>query len=623
MTFTATQVDAGRSAHRKGKILSSIPEFDEKQLAAARANAWHQDGIQLRAAEDARAWIGNFGLVLFAPRPLQLPIPAPSLVEAMQGRASVDTGAAELQTAVQLVGRLVADGSVLPLNLMGVVSDTPDFLVSAQVFSFIFTLRGDKLWKQPPSTTGAVKVSPLGLKAYQVLAEKGPLTAAQLASEMGREVTEAATLRVLTELWSQLRVIPLPQPEDQPTQWELTTKRFTKAIKAGANAGQPKALSTLISLYLAQAIAATEDEITTFLSPLTARSRLREVLHVLTGARQLDTIAVEGKTLLHIPGALNEHATSAQEPTTEETVAQSEVAVSQRPKKIGTGRIGTFGGGRKPIAAYRGKPESSFGEAPRRLTAGSKGTFRPVTRADGKIDRERRPFKKNDSQVKPSFSKPWNEARKTGHARLGGPAKSDSFSRFRKSAPGDREPLGPREQAGLPQEKRIYPKASFDRGNKPGGFTKRPFTPRTGKGESPRLGSFNREAKPPYTPRPAQDGGRSLPKRPYKPRAADADKRPFTKAPWVPKAEEGQGGTFKPRKPSGTYDRGGNGPRKGYSSKSGAKFGDTKTASQRFGAKKFQRAAGGKPPARGLSEKRVGSAPNARPNAITKPEHEE
>ena len=114
------------------------------------------------------------------------------------------------------------------------------------------------------------------------------------------------------------------------------------------------------------------------------------------------------------------------------------------------------------------------------------------------------------------------------------------------------------ELSGGIQEKRIYPKASFDRGNKPGGFTKRPFTPRTGKGESPRLGSFNREAKPPYTPRPAQDGGRSLPKRPYKPRAADADKRPFTKAPWVPKAEEGQGGTFKPRKPSGKYDRGGN-----------------------------------------------------------------
>ncbi len=43
---------------------------------------------------------------------------------------------------------------------------------------------------------------------------------------------------------------------------------------------------------------------TTFLSPLTARSRVREVLHALVGARQLETVVIEGKTLLHIPGGL-------------------------------------------------------------------------------------------------------------------------------------------------------------------------------------------------------------------------------------------------------------------------------------------------------------------------------
>jgi 23S rRNA pseudouridine2605 synthase len=57
------------------------------------------------------------------------------------------------------------------LNLMGVVGETPDFVVSAQVFSYIFTLRGDKAWKQPPSTSGPVKVSPLGLRAFEVLTE--------------------------------------------------------------------------------------------------------------------------------------------------------------------------------------------------------------------------------------------------------------------------------------------------------------------------------------------------------------------------------------------------------------------------------------------------------------------
>jgi len=69
-----------------------------------------------------------------------------------------------------------------------------------------------------------------------------------LTTQIGKEVTETAVLRSLTELWQHLRVIPVPQPDGAPTLWELTTTRFTKQIKAGANAGQPTALSALISL---------------------------------------------------------------------------------------------------------------------------------------------------------------------------------------------------------------------------------------------------------------------------------------------------------------------------------------------------------------------------------------
>ncbi len=52
--------------------------------------------------------------------------------------------------------------------------------------------------------------------------------------------------------------------------------------------------------------AATEEEIETFLSPLTARSKVRDVLHGLTAARQLENAVLEGKTLSYIPGALPE-----------------------------------------------------------------------------------------------------------------------------------------------------------------------------------------------------------------------------------------------------------------------------------------------------------------------------
>ena len=381
-----------------------------------------------------------------------------------------------------MVARLVGEGLALPLNLLGVPGDAPDFVVSAQVFSFVFTMRGDKAWKLPPSTSGAVKVSPLGLKVYEVVTERGPVSAAEVAQELGREVTEAAILRSLTELWSQLRVIPLLAQGEGSTLWELTSRRFTKAIKAGANAGQPTALSALVSLYLAQVFAATEEDITTFLSPLTARSRVREVLHALVGARQLETVVLEGKTLLHIPGGLPVAAGAADETAVEgeEPVA----AVVERPKKIGTGRIQSFKSEGKTASEFRGKPaERTFakpagrsfakpagrafekpagrGFAAKRPGAGPvKPSARFGARLDGKTDKERRPFKKDGAApragaAKKTFTKPWEEDRKP---RAAAPEKADAFTKFRRPAPEDRAPLGAREQAGLPVERRTPPR---------------------------------------------------------------------------------------------------------------------------------------------------------------------
>jgi hypothetical protein len=677
--------------------------MDEQQLAAARAKAWHQDGNPLLTAEAVREWLGNFGLVLFAPRPLQLPSPAPSLVEAMLGAPSAGPTAEQIEAAREMVGRLVADGTVLPLNLMGMTGETPDFVVSAQVFSYIFTLRGDKAWKLPPSTSGAVKVSPLGLKAFEVLTEHPSLTAAQIASEMGREASETATLRVLTELWSQLRVLPLLPAGEAPAVWELTTRRFTKAIKAGANAGQPTALSALISLYLAQAFAATEEEITTFLSPLTARSRLREVLHALTGARQLETLAVEGKTLLHIPGALADFAGAVPEmaatgeaaaDATGEDAANPASVTFARPKKVGTGRINSFKAERKPAEEFRGKPVRSFGtgaKPARSFGTGARparGAAKPASRfaakdarfaprADGKSDRERRPFRKDAAPVKPSFAKPWDEEKKARPVRSS--STPDSFRKFRKPEPEDRKPLGAREQAGLPPEKRSYPKASFGGGSKPGGFAKRPYAPRSAEGgerkpfkprsfEKPggfagkrpfaarpsgdgerapfKPRSFDRDAgdkgtrergakpggfgaKRPYAPRPAGDRGakpggfaakRAFTPRPAEGRPAEDGGRSLPKRPYKPRAADADQRIYTkapwvPKTESG--EKRPFKPGGKFAGKPGAKFGPKK-----FGAKKFGAGPGSKPPARGFAGKSGGPAKGARPYPRKRPEAE-
>ena len=437
------------------------------QLSETRLRQWHQQGEALLTMENLRGWINAAGLVLFVPRP-QIVAPAPSLVEAVLGEPVATPTIEQTGEARSLLARLVGEGLAVPLNLLGAgvgtihagaPGDTPDFVASTAVFSYVFTLRGDKAWKQPPTTSGAFRVSPLALATHEALSRRGPLSAYDLSTEVGKEVTEAAVLRSLGELWTHLRVLPLAQPNGTATLWELSSARFTKQIKAGANAGQPSALSALISLYLGQAVVASEDEIESFLAPLASRSRIREVIHALLSARQLDTVAVEGRTMLHVAGSLPaflapEAATGDAEA---QTVAGGEGVVEAvaaddaqgasaqgaegapritkfipRPRKIGTGYLAKakpvqFGAtpfaashfpaskagapqfGAKPGSFERGtKP--GFGAKP-----GFKAGFKPRAGSVPAPDRERRPFSKpaaSGFDKTGGINKPWEEEKR-------------------------------------------------------------------------------------------------------------------------------------------------------------------------------------------------------------------
>ena len=361
-----------------------------QQLAAARLTHWHQNAEPILTINMLRDWLNASGLVLYIPRAQQLSSPAPSFVESILGVPTPAPTLAETEEPRSLLARLIADGGAIPLNLLGTASgsgtETPDFIVSPLAFPYIFTLRGDKAWKQPPATSGPSKVSPLALATYNLLAERITMSAYDLATQLGKEVTETAVLRALTELWSHLRVLPIPQPDGAATLWELTTTRFTKQIKAGANAGQPTALSALISLYLGQAIVATEDEIETFLSPVAARSRIRDVVHALISARQLETIAIEGRTVLHVNGELpGFFASSAPAPDEANAIAIPEA----EDETGGPARI------------------KKFVPKPRKTGTGftAKSEVKPYSREN--TDRERRPFTRESSR--PSFNKPWEE----------------------------------------------------------------------------------------------------------------------------------------------------------------------------------------------------------------------
>jgi hypothetical protein len=448
----------------------SIPEATNPaiptaaQLSETRLKQWHQQGEALLTMENLRSWINTAGLVLFVPRP-QIVAPAPSLVEAVLG-APVATPTIEQTTeARSLLARLVAEGLAVPLNLLGAGAgtihagapgDTPDFVASTAVFSYVFTLRGDKAWKQPLVTSGAFKVSPLALATHEALSQRGPLSAYDLTTEVGKEVTEAAVLRALGELWTHLRVLPLAQAGENATLWELSGARFTKQIKAGANAGQPSALSALITLYLGQAVVASEDEIESFLAPLAARSRIRDVIHALLSARQLETVAVEGRTMLYVAGALP--AFLAPEAATVEGLAADVVAgesavevdaaadaestgegapritkFSPKPRKIGTGYLAKAkpsNVGAKPGPYERGTKtgfgaKSAFGAKP-----AFKAGFKPRSDAGPAPDRERRPFSKPAAGFDKTaafkktggFDKPWEEEKRRRLAAVARPS---------------------------------------------------------------------------------------------------------------------------------------------------------------------------------------------------------
>lgn len=509
---------------------SAIPTA--AQLDDTRLKQWHQQGEALLTIENLRAWINAAGLVLFAPR-LQIAAPAPSLVEAVLGAPNPSPTLEQTAEARSLLARLVAEGLAVPLNLLGpgagtvhaaAPGDTPDFVASTAVFSYVFTLRGDKAWKQPPVTSGALKMSNLALAIFEALSRRGPLSAYDLSTEVGKEVTEAAVLRALGELWTHLRVVPLAQPNGAPTLWELASTRFTKQIKAGANAGQPSALSALISLYLGQAAVASEEEIQSFLSPLASRSRVRDVIHALLSARQLETIAVEGRTMLHVAGALPAFLAPQAAVTTTEpgaTTEQIEVEATSprdadviagdvpritkfvaKPRKIGTGYLA------------KAKP-SKFGAKPGPFERGSKPSskpsFKPREGFTPSSARERRPFSKPAS---PGFDKPWDEekSRRLAAARKPSEVRDNEGASAADAA-----------ESTAPRAPRVYKPRTEGGGERRTFGSKPAFRGKPSFGDKPRFGSDSRPRRD-SAPRGESDG--RPPRREFTPREQSGDARP-------------------------------------------------------------------------------------------------
>jgi hypothetical protein len=276
-------------------------------LEAARTERMRQSGLGALTLEDARTWIEETGLCLFLPKRQYSGSLAPSFVEAVAGQHNAAPDPAQIALAEELLVRLEQDGIAVRLNLLGHPGEQPDYVVAAWVLPYVYALRGDRDWRRSPQLTGSRQVSPLAIQAYKRL-EAGDTTIAELTRVLGREVSEVAVLRAITELWQQLRIIPTFSAPGKPAQWQLLRHRFQKAIAEGASTSQVTAISVLASIYLQAVIAATMEEVEIFLSPLTARSKIREVLRGLVATRQVHTLNMGHAPHYYVAGTLPEFA---------------------------------------------------------------------------------------------------------------------------------------------------------------------------------------------------------------------------------------------------------------------------------------------------------------------------
>jgi 23S rRNA pseudouridine2605 synthase len=278
-----------------------------EQLEASRSERMRQNGRGQITLEDARTWLEETGLCVFLPRKQFSSFIAPSFVEAVAGERNAAPSAKIVSLAEDLLVRLETEGVAVRLNLLGQPGEQPDFVVAAWVLPYVYALRGDRDWRRTPQLTGSRQVSPLAIQTYKLL-EQGDATISQLKHTLGREVTESGVLRAITELWQQLRIIPVFAAPGKPAQWQLLRLRFQKAIAEGASTSQVTAISVLASIYLQAVIAATMEEVELFLAPLTARSKVREVLRGLLATRQVHTIALGHAPHFYVAGTLPEFA---------------------------------------------------------------------------------------------------------------------------------------------------------------------------------------------------------------------------------------------------------------------------------------------------------------------------
>jgi hypothetical protein len=274
------------------------------ELQQLRREKWRLDGKPIRTMEQARAFLEDVGFCLMYPQ--RPPVLVPTFIGAFVGaedrlpgwqHAFADPRAA---AATELMVRLLRERTAFEANLF---EENNGFLVAASVFPYFYALVGERNPKQAPKAGSRSPYSALACDAYELIQRDGPISKAKLQERLGGSLSTAALDKVLTELWSRLRITRVDYKASEGSFWDLLYRWAPEAVKEGVGLSVQEALSALLSKYLDCVIAVEQGELESFFGHFIARSKVKDATNALLAARELSFVHVGGKSMLQIAPA--------------------------------------------------------------------------------------------------------------------------------------------------------------------------------------------------------------------------------------------------------------------------------------------------------------------------------
>ncbi len=273
----------------------------DQELDQLRRAKWHLDGHALRTEEEARRFIESAGFCLMYP--VRPPLLIPTFIGAWVGsddhlptqrQAFAD---ARAQEASGMMIRLLRNHDAYEARLF---EENNAFLLAGSIFPYFYALVGERNPRQAPQPGSRSSYSQLACDVYEVVRRSGPISKQRLMEALAGGLSTAAVDKSLGELWSRLRITRVDYKPGEGAFWDVLYRWAPEAVREGIGLSVPQALSALLSKYLDCVIAAEQQEIESFFGHFVPRSRVREAIHALQAARELDFLRAGSRSLLQI-----------------------------------------------------------------------------------------------------------------------------------------------------------------------------------------------------------------------------------------------------------------------------------------------------------------------------------